>query len=675
MRKLGLRRPGLPVKVNQSGQDCLCTAWVAPSCCNTPTCCCVPEVTGYSVDVVCKSRPNGSFVRTVDYQPASSVTVALIGSLSKGNDTSACQVNHTTELHIIHTIQSGLFIEKDAQISCPGGMNIRLSVVCCVPGNCVVKGTRRTSVLFARAPTKVPAGVPFRSSKESGAGSKLRRAVLLPHAYREQCLSLDKASGRTILGFSGILVYGSHGVGKSYAIHQTLSELRALVNTRVFRVCYSDEGLQEAFEQAFAGAKEFVCSVETAVAVVIVEDLDRICSKRGDGTIVQVALIAQLLTFMDGVRGSQRIVLIASAVNPNALDPALRRPGRFDYEVDMQAPLAAERAEILRNLLKESHMISSEEILDLARKTAGFLPADLKALVQIAEAAVNTAQLVECCVYERLVSVVKTMEVTSSVQRRRRGAIRASASWDDIGGYDNVKRVLKQALEWPLKHESAIKRFGLRPMRGILLHGPPGCCKTTFARVAASSSGCAFISLSGADIYSAFVGESERILRQAFADARSSAPCVLFFDEFEAVVRARSFKTGADGGRLSVGQSRVLSTFLNEMDGIESASGVLVLAATNRLDQIDRALLRPGRFDRVLLVPLPDADSRSKIFGIHLRSIPTSGQIDTRLLAEISQGLSGAEIANICREASMAAFRNGDSQVDAVALQKAIRSH
>lgn len=428
---------------------------------------------------------------------------------------------------------------------------------------------------------------------------------------------------------------------------------------------------------------------------------------------------------MDGIEETRKFVVVAATNRPNVVDPALRRPGRFDREVEIPAPDADERALILSHyfarLPVDQETVSAKKV---ARECVGYVGADLEALCREAAAiafaetqhslfASSHARAVGSAAErkeEREPALIKgqhfataMLAISPSSQRGFQIDMKRVA-WDDIGGLATVKKRLKQAVEWPLLHSETMARVGLTPPRGILLYGPPGCSKTTLVRAIASSSSSSFFSLSGASVFSSYVGEAERTVRNLFRRARSNRPCVLFFDEFDSLVGSRSFKVG-DTGNAHGQEGRLLSTFLTEMDGVSSSSGVLVVAATNRADLLDPALLRPGRFDFILnvrtpcfavvslfaslslslspflfpslppislcffcssLVPLqsrphqvppPDLDARIQILQVKTAGMPISPDVDVKELATRMELYSGADIESVCREAAMQALR------------------
>ncbi|KAK4376586.1 hypothetical protein RND71_002882 [Anisodus tanguticus] len=353
--------------------------------------------------------------------------------------------------------------------------------------------------------------------------------------------------------------------------------------------------------------------------------------------------------------------LIGETERPDAIDPALRRAGRFDTEIEVTTPTEEERLHILKLYTKKLQLDVSVDLRAVAASCNGYVGADLEALCR--EAAMSAVRKcsdsnldddsysINMEDWKHAKSVVGpsiTRGVTVEIPK---------VSWEDIGGLKDIKKKLQQAVEWPLKHSEAFERLGVSPSRGILLHGPPGCSKTTLAKAAAHAAQASFFSLSGAELYSMYVGEGEALLRNTFRRARLAAPSIIFFDEADVVATKRG---GSSSGSSTVGE-RLLSTLLTEMDGLEQAKGILVLAATNRPHAIDAALMRPGRFDLVLYVPPPDLEARFEVLCVHTRDMKLSNDVNLRQIAEDTELFTGAELEGLCREAGIVALRENIS--------------
>ena len=359
-----------------------------------------------------------------------------------------------------------------------------------------------------------------------------------------------------------------------------------------------------------------------------------------------------------------RPTVVATTNRPNALDPALRRPGRFDVEIEVPLPSAEQRAAIVALHSRSLPLATDVNLAVVARDAKGYSGADLAglcreaAMASIRRAAANeTADDGDASSTEMRVTARDFADAASRVGA---SVVRGVATelppttWDDIGGLEDVKRRLRQAVEWPLRHAEAFARLGLSPPRGILLHGPPGCAKTTMARAAATASGATTVTLAAADVFSKYVGEGERVLRDAFARARRAAPAVLLLDEIDGMVGSR----GAGQGDASDVGARILSVLLTEMDGLEPAGNdVLVVATTNRPEALDAALTRPGRLDLALYVPPPDLEGRLAALRVHARDVPLAADADLEDVARRTERFTGAELRGVVREAAMAALR------------------
>lgn len=461
----------------------------------------------------------------------------------------------------------------------------------------------------------------------------------------------------------GILLFGPPGTGKTLIARAVANEVGAHII-----VINGPEIISKYFGESEARLRQiFAEATQCQPSIIFIDELDAICPKReGAQHEVEKRVVASLLTLMDGIgsEGSQGQVLVLAATNrPHALDPALRRPGRFDKEIEIGIPNAADRLDILKKFLKNVPIsLSEEELVHIADGAHGYVGADLVAVCKEAGLHALRRALGECSSPSDN-TLAGSVKITFNDFLQAMNDVRPSAmrevtidvpkvSLSDIGGMENVKLKLKQAVEWPIKHPESFVRMGIQPPKGILLYGPPGCSKTMIAKALANESGLNFLAVKGPELMSKYVGESERAVREIFRKARAVAPSILFFDEIDALAVER----GSSAGGGNVGD-RVLAQLLTEMDGIEQLHNVTILAATNRPDMIDKALMRPGRIDRIIYVPLPDSATRAEIFKLQFRSMPTSDDISLDHLVTKTQKYSGAEIIALCREAALLALQ------------------
>ncbi|MBI3302821.1 MAG: CDC48 family AAA ATPase, partial [Deltaproteobacteria bacterium] len=489
-----------------------------------------------------------------------------------------------------------------------------------------------------------------------GAVQKIREMVELPLRYPQ---IFDKLG---IEPPKGVLLHGPPGTGKTLLARAVANETEAyfthLSGPEIMGKFYgeSEARLRSVFEDA----------QRHAPSIIFIDELDAIAPKReemGGEKQVERRVVAQLLALMDGLEGRGQVIVIAATNLPNLLDPALRRPGRFDREIEIGIPDARARLEILEIHTRGMPLAEDVQPSRLAEITHGFTGADLAALTR--EAAMTALRrlmpridFAEELPYELLLDLKVTMsDFLAALKEVEPSAIREvfvevpDVRWGDVGGLQEIKQQLTEAVEWPLKHAALFQRAGMRPPKGILLCGPPGTGKTLLVKALASEMEVNFISVKGPELLSKYIGESERGVREVFKKARQAAPTILFLDEIDALAPARGW-----GGDAHVTE-RVVSQILTEMDGIEELKGVLVVAATNRPDLIDPALRRPGRFDLLLELPLPDADSRLEILKVHTRNRPTEKELDLSQLAEQTEGLTGADLESLCNRATLLAIR------------------
>jgi transitional endoplasmic reticulum ATPase len=453
----------------------------------------------------------------------------------------------------------------------------------------------------------------------------------------------------------GVLLFGPPGTGKTLLAKAVASESNShfisISGPEIMSKFYgeSEARLREIFKEAR----------EKAPSIIFIDEIDSIAPKREEVTgEVERRVVSQLLSLMDGLEARGKVIVIAATNRPNALDPALRRPGRFDREIEIKVPDKRGRLEILQI---HAHNMSLDTNVDqhkIAAVTHGFVGADLEYLCKEAAMKCLRRLLPELNLedekvppetLEKLVINMNdfdyaTREITPSAMREVY-VEPPDVKWEDIGGLDSVKRELQEAVEWPMRFPEMYKQLGHEVPKGILLHGPSGTGKTLLAKAVATESEANFISVKGPELLSKWVGESERGIREIFRRARQASPCVVFFDEIDSIVPIRGIE-GVHGST-----DRMMSQLLTEMDGIQVLSGVVVLAATNRSDMIDPALLRPGRFEKIILVPIPDKNTREKILEIHIMGKPVSKNIDLRRITEVTEGFSGADMSAVANTA------------------------
>ena len=460
----------------------------------------------------------------------------------------------------------------------------------------------------------------------------------------------------------GVLMHGPPGTGKTLLAKAVASESDAhfiAINGPEIMSKYvggSEENLREYFEEA----------EENAPSIIFIDELDAIAPKREETNgEAERRTVAQLLTLMDGLKSRGQVVVIGATNRPDSLDPALRRPGRFDREIEIGVPDREERKEVLEIHTRNMPLSEDVDLDKIANTTHGFVGADLESLCKEAAMRVVRRILPEIQNDEEIPKeVLEKIVVTEDDFKNAQKEIQPSAlrevlvqipdvKWNDIGGLDDVKQELKEAVEWPLKHPETFKRLGIRPPKGTLLYGIPGTGKTLLAKAVASESEANFISVKGPELLSKWVGESEKGVREVFRKAKQAAPTVIFFDEIDAIASARS-GNDTDSGVTK----RVVNQLLTEMDGLEELEDVAIIAATNRPDMLDAGLMRPGRFDRHIEVGKPDEEARESIFKVHTKDMPLASDVDLKKLAKSSEGYVGADIEAICREAAMLALRD-----------------
>jgi transitional endoplasmic reticulum ATPase len=524
----------------------------------------------------------------------------------------------------------------------------------------IIKVTAETKLTILNEPAPEAKGLPRTTYEDIGGLheeiQRVREMVELPLRHPElfQRLGIEPPKG--------VLLHGPPGCGKTLLARAVANESEAnfysINGPEIMSKFYgeSEARLREIFQQA----------QQNSPSIIFVDELDAIAPKREEVTgEVERRVVAQLLALMDGLSGRGNVIVIGATNRPSALDPALRRPGRFDREIEIGVPDKQGRYEVLQIHTRGMPLAEDVDLKKLAELSHGYTGADLAALGRETAMKALRRYLPEINLEEERIppSVLDKMEVKmddffNAYKEVTPTAMRevyievASVHWDDVGGLDGVKQRLKEAVEWPLKNPEIFSKLGIKPPKGILLYGPPGCGKTLLARAVATESEANFISIKGPEVFSKWVGESEKAIREVFRKARMAAPAVVFLDEMDSLTPRRGMGMSDSGV-----SERVISQLLTEMDGIISLQDIVVIAATNRPDMVDSAVLRPGRFDRLIYVPEPDEKSRLQIFKIYTKEMPLAQDVDLNQIVTLTKYYSGADIESLCREAAMHTLR------------------
>jgi transitional endoplasmic reticulum ATPase len=540
------------------------------------------------------------------------------------------------------------------------GRKIDLKVVSVKPRGDVFVVTPDTVIEVSEKPEEVvESRIPRIAYEDIGGLSgeilKVREMIELPLKHPElfERLGVDAPKG--------VLLHGPPGTGKTLlakaVASETESSFYSISGPEIVSKFYgeSEERLREIFKEA----------EETAPSIIFIDELDSIAPKREEVTgEVERRIVAQLLSTMDGLKERGNVVVIGATNRPNALDPALRRGGRFDREIEIGIPDQNGRFEVLQIHTRGVPLAEDTRLDEISKSTHGFVGADLEALVKEAGMKALRRILPEMDLEVESIpaEILEKIMITKKDFQAAHSEIEPSAlrevfveipnvKWDDVGGLEEVKRELRESIEWPLKYPEVYEKMKAQSPKGILLYGPPGTGKTLLAKAVANESEANFISIKGPEFLSKWVGESEKAVRETFRKAKAASPSVIFLDEIDAVVPARGL--GSD----SHVTERVVSQILTELDGLEELNNVVVIAATNRPDIIDPALLRPGRFDKIIEVPPPDEEARMSIFEIHLDGKPVSKDVSLKALAKETEGFSGADISAVVNEATSFAIR------------------
>lgn len=492
---------------------------------------------------------------------------------------------------------------------------------------------------------------------------RIREMVELPIKHPElfHRLNIDPPKG--------VLFYGPSGTGKTLMAKAVSQESNAnfiIINgPEIMSKFYgaSEGRLRDIFREA----------EENAPSIIFIDEIDSIAPKRVDTSgEVERRVVSQLLSLMDGLRGRGEIICVGATNRINSLDEALRRPGRFDREIEFGVPNVKGRKEIFQIHTRGMPLEEDVDLDNYAEICHGFVGADIMAICREAAMFSLRRVLPKINLDEPIPGeIIQELKIKDEDFIKASNLVEPSAmrevmieipniGWEDIGGLEEIKQELKEAVEWPLKYPKLFEKAGIRPLNGILLFGPPGCGKTLLAKAIANESQSNFIAIKGPEIYSKWVGESERAVREIFRKARQAAPSILYFDEIDAITSGRGSYEGTQTF------SSIVNQILVEMDGIENRKGVIIIASTNRPDIVDSAFLRPGRFDRLIFVEAPDFEARLKILEVHTKNMPLDEEVSLKKIAQNTEGYSGADLENVCREAGMEAIREKMAELEKI---------
>jgi transitional endoplasmic reticulum ATPase len=515
-----------------------------------------------------------------------------------------------------------------------------------------------TEVILGSSVDRVEVGLGYDSVGGCGKAIKLMRELVeLPLRFPELWTTAGVPTPK------GVLLHGPPGCGKTLIANALMEETGAHVviingpEIMARKGGESEANLRQAFEEA----------QQKSPAIIFMDELDSIAPKRDQAQgETEKRIVSQLLTLMDSLKTNSNVIVIGATNRPNVIESALRRPGRFDRELEIAIPDEDGRLEILQIKTKDMKISPDVDLFQIARDTHGFIGADLQQLSleaalecirsNVEHFDVDSEEPIPDDMLDKLVVTndhfIHALSVCDPSTLRENKVEVPDVKWEDIGGLEDTKRDLQEMVRYPIEHRGLFEKFGMEASRGVLFYGPPGCGKTLMAKAIANECGANFISVKGPELLNAYFGGSEANVRDLFDKARSASPCILFFDEMDSIARARG-----SGGGSSDTSDRVINQILSEIDGIGSGKTLFIIGATNRPDILDPGIMRPGRLDQLIYIPLPDFDSRVSIFKANLRKSPVADDITFELLADVTDGFSGADITEICQRAAKNAIR------------------
>ncbi|XP_075714155.1 ATPase family gene 2 protein homolog B [Rhinoderma darwinii] len=701
MSDLGVKI-GFPLLISLPNGSCLCTAWPRRDMSD-----------GFlQVDLMCSTSPQPVTVykdsvslhhlKSLNSVKLKRVTVKIVLKNAEDN------VSGTTVLEVVRDLLRNVYVLPKYVVTVPEDSPVaNVEILDMDP---VTHGagfiTAKTSVHIKEMKTlewykhSSDNNSQYQVAGMDDVCTSLKEILNLPFLYPKTISKLRLSCPK------GLLLIGPPGVGKTLLVKAVARQVGAYLISLSGPVIHgsrpgeAEENLRKIFENARNVSRAGPC-------ILFIDEVDTLCPKRGhSNNAPENRIVAQLLTLMDGIHSDNKMVIVAATNQPDVIDSALRRPGRFDREIIIGAPTISQRRDILEVLTSNIPIHSDVDIDALADMTVGYVGADLTALCRDAALQVVLQAYQDCQVKQ-----VRRKHFYDAFKKIRPTSARSAVGqvefkpvyWDQIGGLEDIKLLLKQCIEWPMKYPDAFMRMGLTLPKGVLLYGPPGCAKTTLVKAVATSCHCSFFSISGADLFSPYIGDSEKTLAQLFRQARASTPAIVFLDEIDAVVGCRSESRTGSGV-----QERILSVLLNELDGVGLKAterrgrqvllegdhehghieelefkevmnkSVMVVAATNRPDVLDDALLRPGRLDKLLFIPPPDEKARLSILKICTNSMPLDKDVNLESVAGFTQFYSGADLQNLCKEAALYALQASGLQTTCVNkehFRQALASH